>query len=101
MKDTKHTPGPWICTGGRSVVDNLLISEQQDTTFSLAVIPNKYRPKALNEANAKLIAAAPELLEALQELINEWEKIRVETHGNYVFDNIWKRGQAAIKKATE
>ena len=62
---SEHTPGPWeaknpefgyvVCelTGGWSVV-------------ALEADPNKYEP----EADARLIAAAPELLEALEMMLD-------------------------------
>ena len=55
---SKHTPGPWIVhTDGRSIESGL------DTvcTFPLPVMP-------YDNANAKLIAAAPDMAA----LLNEW-----------------------------
>lgn len=65
-RETKHTPGPWRTGEG----------EFQDQVFAEILIPPTRDDwgKALicetggNEANARLIAAAPEMLEALREL---------------------------------
>lgn len=53
---TKHTPGPWKAIGTRVYFPNL------SGGFDISKCP-------LPEENARLIAASPELLEALQEAI--------------------------------
>ena len=58
--ETKHTPGPWAIeyrTDGQSTYSPRICAGEQDAEF-----------KAKAEANARLIAAAPELLEALDGL---------------------------------
>lgn len=50
-------------------------------------------PRSIELANAKLIAAAPELLEALIEVIN-WANL-----GNHIDDERYKQCTAAITKA--
>lgn len=72
---SKHTPGPWrVC--GLNVACNkeiVVASCYRDSLESVVV-----RPKEMEEclANARLIAAAPELLEALKDAIEtaEFEK---------------------------
>ena len=54
------------------------------------------------EPNARLIAAAPELLEALQDMLSGWKYIR-ETHGDLYgvgWDRAQNKAQSAIAKAT-
>ena len=64
-----HTPGPWyipdwshsqtsVCSGN----DGQLI------------LPDSYQVRSREEqiANARLMVAAPELLEVLEEMLNEW-----------------------------
>lgn len=55
---SKHTPGPWRVSGDSvaSVLTNVVLCQ----TFS----PAPYRGEAQREANARLIAAAPDLLDA-------------------------------------
>lgn len=70
MKEFKGTPGPWIVTK----IDDDDLSEQSTTmivagdTVIACVGPSVYTLFGIDKNNAQLIAAAPELLEALQDL---------------------------------
>ena len=58
----KHTPGPWhIAYGGQYADDYAIIGSK----FSERAVCNM-EPRDYVQANARLIAAAPELLEALK-----------------------------------
>jgi hypothetical protein len=53
-------------------------------------------------ANARLIAAAPELLEALRDMLSGWKYIR-EVHGDLYgvgWDRAQEKAESAIAKAT-
>ena len=64
MKKTKHTPGPW------TYADGVLKSDNE--SLAILVIPkNVVSNEPERIANARLIAAAPELLEALEHLSRE------------------------------
>lgn len=85
----QHTPGPWIA------------GDDEDSDFFL-VGPEEFpglvtRPvvQLHDEANARLIAAAPELLEALQ-LIEQWD-----AEGLALCEHHIVRARAAIAKATK
>jgi len=71
----KHTPGPWHVIPG---VEGLFVaSKEHDEYYALATAHTlDERPEM--EANAKLIAAAPQLLEALREA----RKAFAYTHDN-------------------
>ena len=94
----KHTPGPWI-GAGPSFGDPLprytteIVTEWEDEdgeALSICSLPFRHHDDE-NEANARLIAAAPELLEALKELTG---------HINERFSGgVWDRARAAIAKA--
>lgn len=64
---TKHTPGPWYYSNPVSPKGkHLIVNEQADVIAEI---------KTNEEANAILIAAAPELLEALKDaerLMSTW-----------------------------
>ena len=63
MKETKHTPGPWIAA------DTFLNNQPNKTylrqkRYGGDIIADMGPSSEINPANAALIAAAPELLEA-------------------------------------
>jgi len=59
-----HTPGPWRLTPYSSIVGRGVVA---NGGIVIATIHGDPHPSA--EANARLIATAPELLEALRELL--------------------------------
>lgn len=83
MSTEKHTPGPW--TTYLNTMDDVIIRKMNAAGDELCVIAKGARYK-----DARLIAAAPELLEALQEMVEI-----AESQGHIV-----KRARAAIAKAT-
>lgn len=82
----KHTPGPWFMTGELLGYRSRINSTPQNLGWDLAHVCNG--PEA--DANARLIAAAPDLLEALEFVIrgvpDTWEGVQ--------------KARAAIAKAT-
>lgn len=62
MADSKHTAGNW--TIGRTTEEKLEI--YIDGNHRASVLPFGAKPTEEDEANAKLIAAAPDMLKALQ-----------------------------------
>lgn len=64
MSDVRHTPGPWrvVEDGGFRGIFNL------GTGQKVAAVIGSIREGEHIEGNARLIAAAPELLEALREI---------------------------------
>lgn len=99
----KHTPGPWKVTevGGSG---SMAIGADSNSDKGLICTIARWRKE--HEANAKLIASAPDLLEALQ----NW--VAVRTHkiagGNTIIDSNNKEERSlilaainAIEKATK
>ena len=84
MTNTQHTPGPWA-TDGREYGWHVL----DLTGKRLATV---WRGRADGAKNARLIAAAPELLAALEACLAVPNKNRP--------DYIWANARAAIAKAT-
>lgn len=72
---TKHTPGPWkFAPMFRDDPSGRQLVREDGTGFAIAetFLPANSRAKHIDpKANAQLIAAAPELLEALRETLRE------------------------------
>lgn len=83
MSGAKHTRGPW----------RVLRRGNQTGTRSVLVVGRANQPicEPKNFDDADLIAAAPELLEALQAFVDEVE-------GTFPFESL-KSARAAISKA--
>lgn len=89
----KHTPGPWHVNDGKGC---RWIETSKDD-----VIARIYKDACSREtfdANASLIAAAPDLLDALERVVHAWTS-QFEMNGHIAPD--WcKTARAAIAKAT-
>jgi hypothetical protein len=64
---SEHTPGPWILREDSCVVVDSVVG------YPIAGTRTK-RPDEENAANAILISAAPDLLEALEEITNDYSE---------------------------
>lgn len=99
MSETNHTPGPWHVVVG----DNYSVKSEHtpnkyphrfpgdDLGPIIALIGN--RSADFGQSDARLIAAAPELLAALVDLV---ESVQIADPGVYDIDG----AIAAIRKAT-
>jgi hypothetical protein len=98
MTMTKHTQGPWHITGNKTKYIEARIRDgwlQEVASVGPTESDNGYGPQ--QEANARLIAAAPELLEALQEIL------AIDGHSSLTredSDKLDAKARAAIAKAT-
>lgn len=103
---SKHTPAPWELSLGRTIVGI------RASNGSLDVIAdcNDTVPQGEERiANARLIAAAPELLEALQAIMNTYVAANLCPFGvgpyneecSCNYHDAAKRARAAIAKATQ
>lgn len=103
---SKHTPGPWVKHTPSNATQTALIARElpNHRRSIVAVIPDhlQHGNAAVTdwfemEANARLVAAAPELLEALRNLLAEGE------FADYPNTRQWhavQAARAAITKAT-
>ena len=111
MKEFKGTPGPWHWTSDVFNDGNILHGEAEQIVFwgdnicggitdddgwgaRLGAITSDI----ISFRDAKLIAAAPELLEALQKLLSEYENI-IWNEWSSESDEDTIRAHAAINKA--
>ena len=108
---TKHTPGPWVLSGIDKIdIDAYLPGKSKEDIrakqfYYVPLAKVKYKAwhnkrwlisKAEYRANARLIAAAPELLEALKKLVpitwNDGPLVKA-------YEAIGKQAEQAITKA--
>jgi hypothetical protein len=95
--NTTHTPGPWTYKDDFELVVVPKNDPQADAICEITGNPSE------QFANARLIAAAPELLEALQNLVQfvEWrEDFIVEDHEEGE-ENQYSKALTVIQKATK
>ncbi len=99
--ETKHTPGPWIAAPFSSVVGCPILAQpdRSKDTFLVAGTRSAMATdhagfRAEVEANASLIAAAPELLEFVCEVLESMER------AHWSDDPVAEKARALIAKAT-
>lgn len=97
MSENKHTPGPWIISNIPTGLGTFIVETEKN---QICRTINKGQPIISTDqehANAKLIAAAPDLLEALQNIRG------IEAHISDSETKMFfqKTVYPAIKKATE
>ena len=94
MTDIKHTPGPWTTSQQNGL--RLFIVGQDEALAECFRMEQTGGFDATLFANARLIAAAPELLEALKELVGKLEDV-IDIGKPEMLGKAW----AAIRKAEE
>ena len=92
----KFTKGPWNCNRASSAGYDIVCAE--NSPVDVAVISRRGKSQQEIEANAKLIAAVPELLQTLRNLCVAIEQ--EQEYGPLVSDAI-KDAKKAIDKATK
>jgi hypothetical protein len=92
--ENKHTKEPWMVESHKDYDKFILVADKNSW---LAKVCNDDTDYSEALANAKLIAAAPDLLEALEYIIrcNEKEYMKCE------IPDALQKAREAIKKATE
>ena len=91
---TEHTPGPWR-VGNRYTPTGVFTADGELVANTHGAQRNFQREEQIQEqnANARLIAAAPELLEVLQEILDA----TAYDHGGPV--SLYKKAEKIIAKA--
>lgn len=94
MKNTKqtskHTAGEWVCVELGDFIDT------QYGIFQKKNTKNALLARVSSEANARLIASAPELLEQCQRLLNVVES---DKRLKAIYHNVVRQSRETIKKA--
>ncbi len=96
-----HTPGPWIIPDWKQLGRIEVIGSKEVVVAAVYLQPDPISVKGwpTEEANARLIAAAPELLEVVKDMVGNGvltSKLR-RAH----FLDILESGKEAIAKATD
>ena len=82
---SKHTEGPWFADGFR------FVRQLNGQRHVICRLPTHFKP-----ADQLLIASTPELLEALNAIVQYWDEVVPPLHMN----EMHKNAKAAIAKAT-
>lgn len=90
---TAHTPGPWKAEPGSH--KNVYIIHYSRGPLAIVNVGGKAPIDGTNEANAHLMAAAPDLLAACQAFVEAWEK----SHQLEKTDIALRMAKQAIEKA--
>lgn len=96
----KHTPGPWVVPAPDSYPLFVQTSWERNEKIGALTICQVSPQAASTEANARLIAGAPELLEAARLTVLHFE--RSAASGNFQGDDeheAWTALSRAIEKA--
>ena len=103
---SKHTPGPWIAARYDGYGPRTTIRQGCERTgMRIASTFETTSPQNIerNEANARLIAAAPAMLEALEEMLEvhgvRWEHVRGDSSIPASWVELSDKARAAIKAA--
>lgn len=101
MSAAQHTPGPWHAEGPDEMFGDYNIHEPAVRAAVGAVVSN-LRPPEEVAANARLIAAAPEMLAELKALAAFWSEDGSSPDEPYWTDDMaarWRGLRAVIAKA--
>lgn len=95
MKSFKGTPGPWVASKTDRSIGPVSRDDDQSYGMILPVAWVEFDGNdAYQQANANLIAAAPDLLEALLSIVNmDYQPTDDES------DKVYLKARAAISKA--
>jgi hypothetical protein len=101
MEDVKHAPAPWLARRDKAIPEFWTVEAEEGRTlvchlYGIRDVP-KGKPDLETEATAKLIAAAPDLLEALVLVLPKLGWYTARELG----DDVVKKIEAAIAKATQ
>ena len=97
---SNHTPGPWMIDPPIKGQESINVWEQSGIGH-VAAVSTGLLPDPSAEANARLIASAPCLLEAVKLLMAIIGPKDSETWANDdEIDAAWEAGESAIAKAT-
>jgi hypothetical protein len=98
--NTQHTPGPWEVSNDHKPSPYIIRQDGRFTGFASVKFHDFLKNEGARqeqEANARLIASAPELLAALEKIADYVFGLESELN---ICSSIWMEARAAIAKAT-
>lgn len=100
MSGVAHTPGPWEVDGPDMFGDyNIVLANRESDSRAIAAVVSNLRDPAEVAANARLNAAAPELLAELEGALSDlWENCHSH-QDRPSFERDYARAFAVIAKA--
>ena len=95
----KHTPGPWFAkrAGDGGYFEWYVGRDGENCPIAEDIADPMTRDPS--EANAQLIAAAPDLLAALKDMLSGWRYIRQDAAHQCIYGVGWDRAQSAAEAA--
>jgi hypothetical protein len=72
MTKAEHTPGPWRLEASETLSAILCGEDEKYESIAFLTLPN-------HQANARLIASAPDMLEALERALSMLDALRAES----------------------
>ena len=97
MSTSNHTPGPWWYSKIGNHYDDYSIYSQSENCGAGDNLANSVRGKA----NAILMAAAPEMITALQEIEEQLFSHPDRDVGNSKVHYAWQKARSALSAATQ
>jgi hypothetical protein len=97
-KANTPTPGPWEAIEWSCHAATTVVTEHEGHRILIAECSGGGRSAAESVVDARLIAAAPELLEALEDIVEQSERTNMALPPDLA-DSIRVFGKAAIRKA--
>lgn len=98
--EMKHTPGPWEYAADKRDTMRVFAGDGE-IVRALSTHGHRRLSKAEREANARLIAAAPDLLEFVEQIFNGLDTgmVKVDSPADETLENVLSRGRAAVSRA--
>lgn len=106
MTNTQHTPGPWyigkdFSDQGRHIYAEKKVRHEDGDEWHPLIASTDDDERLVNwQANAVLIAAAPDLLKALQEFVRVMDALPASDETSLRVWDTYSTARAAIAKAT-
>jgi|SRR6516164_3120591 hypothetical protein len=95
-----HTPGPWLVRTERADMDIVAFSGERE--FPIALVSEHEIGPVIGEANARLIAAAPRLFDALKGMVGLIQLLPTsDQHSGLMRNHRYEEALAALVEASE